>query len=66
VLDDAGLQQFSISPSTFPDVSEEPLARLFFDLPASLDSLRAAYLALRIATSDTGNTNDIEIKCVLG
>jgi hypothetical protein len=57
--------QFSISSSAFPDVSESDLARLFLDLPVSsgLDSLRAAYLALRLARSDAGT---IELTCVLG
>lgn len=55
-LSDSGVTQFSISTTSTPDFSDKEMARLFLDLPASsgLDSLKAAYIALRLVRGNSG------------
>jgi hypothetical protein len=55
-LTDSGIRQYSISTTSTPDFSDREMARLFLDLPSSsgLDSLKSAYVAIRLARNNAG------------
>jgi hypothetical protein len=55
-LTDSGITQYSISTTSTPDFSDREMARLFLDLPTSsgLESLKSAYVAIRLARNNAG------------